>query len=223
MKTAKRDEEKPSAHHRSVSRYSINRIQPAAKSPDVAVERTLKPSSSFMDLCANKENESSNYRPYQSNFQCVATARDRERKHLLQRGLENNVPAERSRTNYAPPPEDLNEMRKRHSSQLTEKDMIIMELKNTVRKSELEVKKREKVVGDLEKLVESKDKTIASLSAQNASLSSAVELLKSQEEQMQGLHTSASLECQSLKKQLAAKTADCRRLEEQLVKAHKDI
>jgi len=85
------------------------------------------------------------------------------------------------RVGYNTPYEDLNELRKRHSSQLNEKDMAIMELKNSLRKSELEIKKREKIIGDMEKLVESKDKTISSLTGQNSSLSSAVELLKSQE------------------------------------------
>lgn len=64
---------------------------------------------------------------------------------------------------------------------------------------------------------------MTSLTAQNTSLSSALELMRSQEEQLQGLQQSTNLECQSLKKQLAVKTGDCRKLEEQLAKAHKDM
>lgn len=36
MRTVKREEDRTAGHQRSTSRYSINRIQPAGKSPDVA-------------------------------------------------------------------------------------------------------------------------------------------------------------------------------------------
>jgi hypothetical protein len=80
MKTAKREDDRHGGHNRSTSRYSINRIQPHGKSPDVAAERSLKPSNSFLDLRANKENEDINYlnRPNQSTFQCATTVRDRK-------------------------------------------------------------------------------------------------------------------------------------------------
>lgn len=48
-----------------------------------------------------------------------------------------------------PNQDDIADLRKRYNAELTEKDMTIMELKNSLRKCELEVKKRDKVVLDL--------------------------------------------------------------------------
>jgi hypothetical protein len=62
--------------------------------------------------------------------------------------------------------------------------MTVMELKNALKKLELDNKKKEKGMIELESHLEAKNKMISTLSSQNASCSSAIEVLKVQSSQM---------------------------------------
>lgn len=59
-----------------------------------------------------------------------------------------------------------------------------MELKNALKKLELDNKKKEKGMIELESHLEAKNKMISTLTSQNASCSSAIEVFKVQSSQM---------------------------------------
>lgn len=103
-------------------------------------------------------------------------------------------------------------MSRRFNSQIEEKDMNVMELRNALRRGELEGKRREQELQEMQRELENRDRVLGALNAQNTGLSSALELLKTQSAQITAANQSMMGECASLRKQLAQKTLDIKKL-----------
>jgi uncharacterized protein YlxW (UPF0749 family) len=78
----------------------------------------------------------------------------------------------------------LADISRKFNSQMAEKDMAVMELKNALKKAELEGRRRDQEAGDLERELQAKERVLGALGVQNAGLNSALEVLKTQTAQV---------------------------------------
>lgn len=110
MKHTKNPDADGGSHHRSTSRYSINRL-PRDKSPLQPTNKLTKNNSTFLDLRVNKENED------------IVNVRSH---HMSQFGYRGDMSNRRDDVGLIEHEEVIIDMNKRFTNQMNEKDMAVL-------------------------------------------------------------------------------------------------